>query len=74
MLGADRVRLGAVGIGPMEAPSGLGPGEILATGSVVWVGTATGPVALGEVKPEGRRMMAAADWIRGLRVERLEFT
>lgn len=74
MLGADRVRLGALGIAPMEAPSGLGPGEILATGSVVWVGTATGPVALGEVKPEGRRMMAAADWIRGLRVERLEFT
>jgi methionyl-tRNA formyltransferase len=73
MLGADRVRLGALGITPSEAPSGLMPGEILAAGSVVWVGTATDPAALGEVKPEGRRMMAAADWIRGLRVERLEF-
>lgn len=73
MLAADRVRLGPPQPRPPRAPIGLGPGEIRAVGPVVWVGTATDPVALGEVKPEGRRMMAAADWFRGLRVERLEF-
>ena len=33
------------------------------------VGTATAPVQLGEVKPFGKRQMAAADWARGLRLE-----
>jgi hypothetical protein len=31
------------------------------------VGTATGPVRLGEVRPAGKRAMAAADWARGVR-------
>jgi methionyl-tRNA formyltransferase len=73
LLGADRVRLGPLRPTPAARPIGLSPGEIRAAGSVVWVGTATAPAALGEVKPEGRRMMSAADWIRGLRVEGLEF-
>jgi methionyl-tRNA formyltransferase len=32
------------------------------------VGTATHPVRLGDVQPEGKRRMPAADWLRGLRV------
>jgi methionyl-tRNA formyltransferase len=31
-------------------------------------GTATQPVRLGDVQPEGKRRMPAADWLRGLRV------
>ena len=31
------------------------------------VGTGTGPVRLGSVRPEGKAVMAAADWLRGLR-------
>ena len=33
------------------------------------VGTATTAVRLGQVQPEGKGPMAAADWLRGLRVE-----
>jgi methionyl-tRNA formyltransferase len=33
------------------------------------VGTATEAVRLGWVRPEGKGEMAAADWLRGLRVE-----
>ena len=35
----------------------------------VWVGTATHAVLLGEVKAEGKKLMAAGDWARGVRVE-----
>ena len=31
-------------------------------------GTAGAPVALGEVRPVGRRPMPAADWARGVRI------
>jgi methionyl-tRNA formyltransferase len=33
----------------------------------VVVGTGTGPVRLGEVRPEGRAAMAADAWARGIR-------
>lgn len=48
------------------APGGLAPGEIRAGKGEVLVGTATRPVALGEVQPQGKRRMAAVDWVRGL--------
>ena len=35
----------------------------------VFVGTATGPVRLGRVKPHGSKEMDAADWARGVRLE-----
>ena len=45
--------------------------EVLAPGEVRdgLVGTATTAVRLGEVRPEGKGAMAAADWLRGLRLE-----
>ena len=46
----------------------LAPGE-LAVGTRVMVGTATGPVELRGVQPQGRRAMAAGDWARGARIE-----
>lgn len=47
----------------------LGPGEIRAMRHEVLVGTASTPVVLGKVQPHGKRLMAAADWARGVRPE-----
>ena len=46
----------------------LAPGAIEAQRSSVHVGTGTTPVALGQVCPQGRNAMAAADWARGARL------
>jgi methionyl-tRNA formyltransferase len=45
------------------------PGELLVQRRRVLVGTATTPVALGEVQAPGKKRMAATDWARGARVE-----
>ena len=47
----------------------LAPGVLEVTKNAVFVGTATGPVQLGEVRATGRKQMAAADWARGVRLE-----
>ena len=60
--GEERVKVGPVT--PVEAD--LAPGILEVTKSAVLVGTAGGAVRLGEVKPHGRRQMAAADWARGV--------
>jgi methionyl-tRNA formyltransferase len=56
-----RVKLGPVTL----IDEVLEPGEVR-NGTV---GTGTTAVRLGEVRPEGKGAMAAADWLRGLRVE-----
>jgi methionyl-tRNA formyltransferase len=62
-----------LGIGPVrpvtdgELPE-LKPGELDAGKRRVLVGTATGPVELTEVRPAGKRPMAAPDWARGVRI------
>jgi methionyl-tRNA formyltransferase len=58
----ERVKLGPVT--PVEAD--LAAGSLEVTKSAVLVGTAGAAVRLGEVKPHGRRQMAAADWARGV--------
>ncbi|GII76792.1 methionyl-tRNA formyltransferase [Sphaerisporangium rufum] len=60
-----RLGLGPVRPAPQAAP--LAPGEIAVTRAAVLAGTATHPVELGEVQPEGKRRMPAADWARGVR-------
>jgi methionyl-tRNA formyltransferase len=62
----ERLKLGPVRL----APGGprLAPGVTVADRDGVLVGTATDPVALGEVQPAGRKPMAAADWARGVRI------
>jgi methionyl-tRNA formyltransferase len=35
----------------------------------VLVGTGAGAVRLGAVQPAGKKAMAAADWLRGLRTD-----
>jgi methionyl-tRNA formyltransferase len=57
---------GARRAGLDPARASLRPGEVSVTGAQVLVGTGTHQVELGEVQPEGKRRMPAADWARGL--------
>ncbi|MFI7532259.1 methionyl-tRNA formyltransferase [Streptosporangium sp. NPDC049376] len=61
-----RVKLGPVRPAP-GVPS-LAPGRIAASKNTVLVGTATHPVELGEVRPQGKRAMSAGEWARGVRL------
>jgi methionyl-tRNA formyltransferase len=47
----------------------LAPGLIEITREGVQVGTGSHPVLLGDVQPQGKRAMPAADWARGVRPE-----
>ena len=62
-----------LGLGPVRplrtGEVDLRPGELLVERRRVLAGTATVPVELGEVRPVGKRAMAAADWARGARIE-----
>ncbi|MFI6478004.1 methionyl-tRNA formyltransferase [Nonomuraea sp. NPDC050663] len=62
----QRVKLGPVRL----APEGerLAPGEILASKKSVLVGTATHPVELSDVQAQGKRVMSAVEWARGVRL------
>lgn len=44
----------------------LSPGELLVKKNRILVGTATTPVSLTGVTPQGKKLMNAPDWIRGL--------
>ncbi|TDD19457.1 methionyl-tRNA formyltransferase [Nonomuraea diastatica] len=60
-----------VKLGPVRVLAGepLGPGEIAASKTSVRVGTATDAVELGDVQPQGKRLMGAVEWARGVRPE-----
>ncbi|PZF99237.1 methionyl-tRNA formyltransferase [Micromonospora deserti] len=62
----ERVKLGPVT--PVADGPELKPGELLVEKSRVLAGTATVPVALGEVRAAGKKAMPASDWARGARV------
>jgi methionyl-tRNA formyltransferase len=82
MLGDTRLKLWPVrppqppgaGGGSATAPppvlGSLAPGELWAGRAGVYAGTATSPVELGDVQPPGKRRMAAAEWARGLHLDR----
>ncbi len=57
-------RRGAAAPAPPQAP-----GELRVERGAVYVGTGTVPVRLGDVQPQGKRRMPAADWARGLRAD-----
>ena len=61
----DRLKLGPVTI---AADVSLPPGQVQVTDSVL-VGTATDAVRLGDVQPQGKKAMSAADWARGSRID-----
>ncbi|WP_113703087.1 methionyl-tRNA formyltransferase [Nonomuraea lactucae] len=62
-----RVKLGPVRLAP--SAERLPPGAVASGKNSVLVGTATHPVELGEVQPQGKRLMTAGEWARGARVE-----
>ncbi len=49
--------------------AGLAPGELAVGKNSVRVGTGSHEVELGEVRPQGKKAMRAADWARGARIE-----
>ena len=60
----DRIKVSPI---VLDVDDSLAPGEIRASKAGVLVGTGTVAVAMTEVRPEGRKPMAAADWARGVR-------
>jgi methionyl-tRNA formyltransferase len=60
-----RIKLGPVTVSYQDE---LAPGSVQASRNIVLVGTGSNVVALGDVQPEGRGVMAAADWVRGLQL------
>ena len=66
-LGGVRVKLGPVRLVAAAADSALAPGLLSVQRDRVLAGTGSSSVELGEVQPDGKRRMRAADWARGLR-------
>src|SRR6476619_3085603 len=62
----ERLKLGPVRLTDRDP---LAPGLLEVTKNAVHVGTGSGPVLLGDVKPFGKKQMPAADWARGARLE-----
>ncbi|WP_137652447.1 methionyl-tRNA formyltransferase [Bifidobacterium moukalabense] len=52
-----------------NVPTTLEPGHIMAGKKNVWIGTATQPLEMIEVKAQGKKAMRAADWARGARLD-----
>ncbi len=65
-IGETRVKVGPVGI---EADEQLPPGAVAVRKCDVLVGTGTAAIALNEVQPQGKKLMNAADWARGARLD-----
>ncbi|SDL73637.1 methionyl-tRNA formyltransferase [Corynebacterium mycetoides] len=76
-MGGQRVKLGRVEPAGDRAgdPAGeLAPGHVSASKDAVLVGTGTSAVRLTRIQPPGKKMMAAADWARGVKeTERIVF-
>ncbi|WP_255768543.1 methionyl-tRNA formyltransferase [Pseudarthrobacter sulfonivorans] len=64
MLEGQRVKLEPVRLRP-GAPA-LAPGTLVLDGKNVLVGTGSHAVELTRIQPAGKKMMAAADWARGM--------
>ncbi len=67
---ADR-RIGLLPLSTAAVQHGeppLAPGAIRVTKRELWVGTGSGDVLLGDVRPEGKGTMPASDWARGARL------
>ncbi|WP_033211668.1 methionyl-tRNA formyltransferase [Kitasatospora phosalacinea] len=53
----------------LPGETALAPGELAVAKNSVRVGTGSHEVELGEVRPQGKKAMPAADWARGARIE-----
>ena len=67
MIGDLRVKVGPVTVD--DSGESLSPGIIQADRNVVRVGTGSRPVLLGQLQPPGKKLMNAADWARGARLD-----
>ena len=66
-LGGERVKL--FPLTPLPGATDVEPGQIVLDKRGMTVGTGSGHcVRLGDVQPQGRKRMSAADWARGLRL------
>ncbi|WP_327292117.1 methionyl-tRNA formyltransferase [Streptomyces sp. NBC_01198] len=63
LINGERLKLGPVS--PAPERTDLAPGELSAGKNAVHVGTGSHAVLLGEVQPQGKKRMPAADWARG---------
>ncbi|MBB3039908.1 methionyl-tRNA formyltransferase [Hoyosella altamirensis] len=68
MIDGLRMKVGPVMVTDSPDVPRLAPGVIAATKSAVFIGTASAAVRLGTVQPQGKKVMAAADWSRGARL------
>ncbi|GAA1771933.1 methionyl-tRNA formyltransferase [Pseudarthrobacter sulfonivorans] len=64
-LEGQRVKLEPVRLRPAGGPA-LAPGAVFLDGKNVLVGTGSHAVELTRIQPSGKKMMAAADWARGM--------
>jgi methionyl-tRNA formyltransferase len=67
VIGDLRVKVGPVTV--EDTPETLPPGTIRVERNGVQVGTGSQPVRLGQIQPPGKKMMNAADWARGARLD-----
>ena len=66
-LGGERVKL--FPLAPLPGATEVEPGRIVLDKRGMTVGTGSGHVVrLGDVQPQGKKRMSAADWARGLRL------
>lgn len=69
----QRIKLGPVklvdSVAATDGPRALAPGDIQVDRRHVWVGTGSIPVQLGQIQPPGKKLMDAADWARGARLD-----
>jgi methionyl-tRNA formyltransferase len=65
----ERLKLSPLTVDGAYAGEPLAPGQLAAGKREVHVGTASGVVRLGTVRPHGKKEMAAADWARGVRID-----
>ena len=65
----ERLKLSPLTVDDAYAGEPLAPGRLAAGKREVHVGTGSGVVRLGAVRPHGKKEMAAADWARGVRIE-----
>jgi methionyl-tRNA formyltransferase len=68
VIGDLRVKVGPVVIDEFSREM-LAPGQIHVSRDGVWVGTGSVPVRLNQLQPPGKKMMNAADWARGARLD-----
>lgn len=68
MIDGVRLKIGPVTVDESSTDP-LPPGRLRVDRQEVRVGTGSRPVRLGEVQPPGKKLMAAADWARGARLD-----